>query len=258
MTESMQELVSPNRQHQMKREYRKWFSPHLNREMELLIFGDCGAPVIFFPTRTARFYDYEDWGVIEAMEEKILSGKIQVYCVDSIDEESLYCKDIPPAERMQRHLQFEKYLLYELLPLIQYQNNNPAIVSAGCSLGAYHAVNLAFRHPEYFKKVIGLSGRYDLSIKLEFFDDLFDGYWDEEIYYNMPGQYVHNINSDEQVQALQNLDIIFVVGVQDAFLENNLQLSRSLREKNIVNTLHLLEGEAHKARYWGELMEFYL
>ena len=44
----------------MNREYHKWFSPSLGRDMELLIFGDAGEPVIFFPTRTAHFYDYED------------------------------------------------------------------------------------------------------------------------------------------------------------------------------------------------------
>ncbi|MEO7767810.1 MAG: esterase, partial [Ferruginibacter sp.] len=105
---------------------------------------------------------------------------------------------------------------------------------------------------------IGLSGRYDLSLQFEFFEDLFEGYWNEDIYYNMPAQYIPNISSNEHARDLQHLDIIFVIGVEDAFLENNLQLSKSLREKNINNTLHLLEGEAHKARYWGEIMKFYL
>jgi esterase/lipase superfamily enzyme len=258
MIDSLPELAPTRKTKKIKREYKKWFSNHLQRDMELLIFGHEGTPVLFFPTRTARFYDYEDWGVIEAMEEKILSGKIQVYCLDSVDEESFYCKSIHPVDRMKRHSQFEKYLLDELIPFIRKRNKNLDLVSAGCSLGAYHAVNLAFRHPRLFKKVIGLSGRYDLSIQLEFFDDLFEGYWDEDIYYNMPGQYIHKLTNEELIAALQNLDIIFSIGIEDAFLENNLQLSTSLREKKIPNILHLLEGEAHKARYWGELMKIYL
>ncbi|MEO5892584.1 MAG: alpha/beta hydrolase-fold protein [Ferruginibacter sp.] len=258
MIESLMETTAGRKSNNIKREYKKWFSPHLQRDMELLIFGDQGAPVLFFPTRTARFYDYEDWGVIEAMEEKISAGKIQVYCLDSIDEESFYCKNIHPAERMKRHNQFEKYLLDEVMPFVGYRNKNPNIVSAGCSLGAYHAVNLAFRHPLLFKKVIGLSGRYDLSIKLEYFDDLLEGYWDENVYYNMPGQYIHNLTDAGMIADLQKLEIVFSIGIEDAFLENNLQMSRSLNEKNIRNILHLLEGEAHKARYWGELMKIYL
>jgi esterase/lipase superfamily enzyme len=258
MSDRLLELEPNLKTKKIKREYKKWFSSHLKRDMELLIFGHAGSPVLFFPTRKARFYDYEDWGVIEAMEEKILSGKVQVYCLDSVDEESFYCKHITPAERMRRHSQFEKYLLDEVIPFIRQRNKNPGLISAGCSLGAYHAVNFAFRHPRLFKKVIGLSGRYDLSLQLEFFDDLFEGYWDEDIYFNMPGQYIHNLTNEEMIGALQNLDIIFSIGIEDAFFENNLQLSRSLKEKNIPNILHILEGEAHKARYWGELLKIYL
>src|SRR5665647_1438014 len=235
----------------IKREYKKWFSPHLQRNMEFLIFGHEGSPVLFFPTRMARFYDYENWGIIKAMEEKILSGKVQVYCLDSVDDKSLYCKTIPPAERIKRHSQFEKYLLDEVIPFIKEQNKNPDMISAGCSLGAYHAVNLAFRHPFLFKKVMGISGRYDLTIHLEFFDDLFEGYWDENIYFNMPSQYIPNLTDEELIRELQNLEIIFVVGKDDAFLENNRRLSESLKKKNIPNTLHLVDGEAHKASYWG-------
>ncbi len=44
----------------MYREYHKWFSPHLQREMELLILGHAGARVLVFPTRCGRFYDYEN------------------------------------------------------------------------------------------------------------------------------------------------------------------------------------------------------
>ena len=43
----------------MHREYHKQFSQHLQRDMELLIFGHGGRAVLFFPTRMARFYDYE-------------------------------------------------------------------------------------------------------------------------------------------------------------------------------------------------------
>jgi esterase/lipase superfamily enzyme len=94
----------------MNREYHKWFSPHLQRDMELLIFGHTGDPVLFFPTRTARFFDYEDWGVIEALRRKIEAGSIQVWCLDSVDKDSFYSKDLHPAERILRHLQFEKYV----------------------------------------------------------------------------------------------------------------------------------------------------
>lgn len=242
----------------VNREHHQWFSPYLQRDMELLIFGHSGDPVLFFPTRTARFYDYEDWGVIDALEDKISNGLIQVYCVDSVDDESFYCKTISPAERILRHNKFENYMLYEVMPFAKQRNNNARFISAGCSLGAYHAVNIAFRHPQLFKKVIGMSGRYDLTHKMNFFEDLFEGYWDENIYFNMPGQYIPNMYCENQIAALRKLEIILVIGIEDAFLENNLELSKSLTHKDIRNTVYYQEGEAHKACYWGALLNRYI
>src|ERR1700683_1006266 len=113
----------PSRQDPMRREYHKWLSPHLSRDMELLVFGHGGDPVLFFPTRTARFFDYEDWQVIDALRKKIETGVIQVYCVDSVDRESFYARDVPPAERILRYLQYEKYILREVMEqLIQTLN----------------------------------------------------------------------------------------------------------------------------------------
>ena len=137
-------------------------------------------------------------------------------------------------------------------------SDNTSLISAGCSLGAYHAVNFAFRYPHLFKKVIGISGRYDLTLQLPFFNDLFDSYWDENIYYNMPCQYIANLWDEGKIKLLQSLEIILVVGKEDAFLEINHQLSESLHKKNINNILYLMEGEAHKAAYWGKLMQICL
>jgi len=196
----------------MNREYHTWFSANLQREMELLVFGHAGDPVLFFPTRTAHFYDYEDWLVIEALRRKIEAGSIQVYCLDSVDKESFYSKHLPPPERILRHLQYERYILHEVLDLVRSKNPRPTIVAAGCSLGAYHAANLAFKYPHLFHKMVGLSGRYDLTTSMEHFDDLFDGYRDENVYYNMPGQFIPNLSDEDLIRQLKAMEIIFVGG----------------------------------------------
>ncbi len=67
----------------MNREYHKWYSHRLNREMELLIFGHSGAKVLVFPTRCGRFYEYENMGLVEALRHKIEQGQIQLYCQKS-------------------------------------------------------------------------------------------------------------------------------------------------------------------------------
>ena len=55
----------------MNREYHKWFSPRLGREMELLVFGHSGMPVIVFPTSMGRFFDYENRGMIDAVRDQL-------------------------------------------------------------------------------------------------------------------------------------------------------------------------------------------
>ncbi len=242
----------------MRREYHKWFSPNLCRDMELLVFGHAGDPILFFPTRTARFYDYEDWQVIDALRKKIESGSIQVYCLDSVDKESFYAKDLHPAERINRYFQYEKYVLDEVLTLVQEKNPHPTVVAAGCSLGAYHAANLAFKHPHLFHKMVGLSGRYDLTTTMEYFDDLFNGYQDENIYYNMPGLFIPFLSDPNIIAQLKKMEIVFVVGEKDVFLENNRNLSNALWGKGIWNALHLWDGESHKARYWRHMVQIYL
>ena len=51
----------------MHREHRQWHSPALGRTMELLVFGHAGTPLITFPSSMGRFYEWEDFGMIEAL-----------------------------------------------------------------------------------------------------------------------------------------------------------------------------------------------
>ena len=242
----------------MHKEYHKWFSQHLQRDMELMIYGHSGARVLFFPTRTARFYDYENWGVIGALREPIENGWLQVYCVDSIDQESFYCFWAHPSGRINRHLQYEKYIIDEVLPLSREKNNNYFMMSVGCSLGAYHAINIAFKYPQHFGKAVGMSGRYDLTCNMGIFADLLHGYRDEQVYLSMPSQYIPNLNDHHILNELRRMDIVFAIGQDDAFIDNNKHLSHHLWQKGVSHDFHVWEGEAHKARFWREMVQWYL
>jgi esterase/lipase superfamily enzyme len=242
----------------MNREYFKWFSPHLNKEMELLVFGHAGTPVLFFPTRAARFYDYENWQVIDAIKDKINNGWLQVFCVDSVDAESFYCSCAHPSQRILRHNQYEQYIVNEVIPLIRFKNSNSFIISTGCSLGAYHAVNIALRHPDLFGKVVGMSGRYDLTIQTESFNDLFDGYKDANIYFHMPSKYMPNLTDEKILSKIRKIQITLVIGKEDPFYPNNEHLQHVLVGKGIDSILHLWEGEAHRPRYWQQMVKYFL
>ena len=92
--------AGPRPEDVVNREYRKWWSPALGRDMELLVFGDRGTPVLVFPTSMGRFYQWEDFGLVSHMAPRIDAGWLQLWCVDSIDGESFYNKAAAPQDRI--------------------------------------------------------------------------------------------------------------------------------------------------------------
>lgn len=225
--------------------------------MELLVFGHAGASVLFFPTRTARFYDYENWKIVNVLQDKIERGLLQLFCVDSVDAESFYAH-VPPADKIARHLQYERYILQEVLPLIIFRRNFTVLIAAGCSLGGYHAVNIAFKYPVYFNRILAMSARYDLTLSSQSFPDLFNGYVDENIYYNMPSMYMPNLSDPVVLDMIRKLSISLVVGKEDPFFENNKNLSATLTGKNIPHALHIWDDEAHRPYHWRKMVQLYL
>lgn len=242
----------------MNREYHKWFSPRLNRDMELLIFGHAGAKVLIFPTRCARFYEYEQLGLVRALESKLNSGQLQLYCLDSIDAETFYCYWNWPGDRIRRHLQYEDYIINEVFPLMRLKNNHPCTISHGCSFGAFHAANIAFRHPHLFQKLVALSGRFDLTQAVEGFRNLFDGYYDELVYFNTPSHFVPNLNDTSVLSHLRQMDVVMVVGEHDPFIDNNRHLSTTLWDKGVWHALHIWQGRAHSASPWRKMVPLYV
>jgi esterase/lipase superfamily enzyme len=226
--------------------------------MELLIFGHAGRAVLFFPTRMARFYDYENWGIVGALQDKIDRGELQLFCVDSVDQESFYNKHVSPQTRISRHLQYEQYILTEVIPLMNVKNGGQYFEVAGCSMGAYHAINIAMKYPWVFKKVVCMSGRFDLTRRIDDFDDLFDGYHNQDIYFNMPLQYMANQHDGYYLNTIKHLEIIIAVGETDPFKANNIEFSELLWSKGVWNSLYIWENYAHRPRYWRQMVALYL
>src|SRR5436309_1279907 len=115
----------------VQRDYIKEYSHSLGRDMELLHFGHAGTPLLVFPTSMGRFFQWEDFGMVGAISDFIDSGAVQLVCVDSVDGESWYARDRPPQERVRRHLQYEAYIVNEILPRMP-----GAPIACGASFGA--------------------------------------------------------------------------------------------------------------------------
>lgn len=242
----------------MNREYHKNWSAALQRDMELLIFGHAGAKVLIFPTRDGRFYEYENIGMVDVLRPKIEQGLLQLYCLDSIYSESFYCWWAHPSGRIQRHIAFEQYILNDVIPFMNNHNTHECIIAHGLSLGAFHAANIAFRHPHLFKKLVAFSGRYDLTLSVESFTDLLNGFYNEDIYFHTPNHFLPDLHCHEQLMHLRAMDIILVIGAEDPFLHNNQQLSEILQQKDIQHQLIIWADRAHSGYYWRRMAPLYI
>jgi esterase/lipase superfamily enzyme len=242
----------------MNREYHRWYSHRLHREMELLVFGHAGAKVLMFPTRDGRFFEYEQLGVVASLRDKIEAGQLQLFCVEGLASESFYGFWRHPADRIARHAAFEDYILDEVLPLMDEKNGHDCRIAHGCSLGAFQAASIAFRHPHLFRKLVAFSGRYDLTLPVESFGDLFGGYYDENIYFRTPSHFLPGLQEDWRLDRMRQMEIVLTIGDEDPFLDNNRHLSTVLAGKGVNHQLHLWQGRAHRAGAWRRMASLYI
>ena len=236
----------------MIREYLKDHSSRLGREMELLVFGHEGLPVMVFPTSGGRFFEFEDRGMIAALSGKIDAGQVQLYCVDSVNKESWYNKNVTPRLRIARHMQYEEYLIQEVVPLIRTRNPDPHLFAIGCSFGGFHAVNIALRHPDIFSGLLSMSGAFDLS-------NFLHGYYDEDCYYNLPTHYLPNLTDPWFFSLYRRNNYVLATGWDDQCLAQNQNLDRILSEKEIPHKLYIWDAHnSHDWPTWERMVREYL
>jgi esterase/lipase superfamily enzyme len=248
----------------MRRQYHTWFSSSLGREMELLIFGHAGIPALVFPTSCGRFFEFEDRGMVDAIHGKIDAGQVQLICVDSVDSESWYNQGAAPRERIARHMQYERYLMDEVLPLIRqtrqvhpvrhghHEKESLHLATLGCSFGGYHAVTLALRHPDVFTSFLSMSGTFDLTRFLS-------GYYDQDCYFNLPLHFLPNLSDPWYLDRYRHNNYVLATAVHDSCREENERLARLLREKGIACRLDVWGADAgHDWPWWQRMLQSYL
>jgi esterase/lipase superfamily enzyme len=238
----------------MKREYHKWWSNDLGRDMELLVFGHAGVPAIVFPTSQGRFYEYEDRDMVSAVWDKIEGGRLQLICVDSVDNESWYNRGVGPDWRIARHIQYENYVLRDVVPLIRQMNHTQHLISLGCSFGGYHAVNIALRHPHLFTGFLSMSGAFDMK-NLGFLH----GYYSDEVYFNLPLDYIPNITDHHYLERMRRNTYVLATGVQDQCWNDNERLAGAMRAKGIPVKLDVWgDNTGHDWPWWMKMEQVYL
>ena len=220
----------------MNKEQKTWRSPSLGRDMNMSIYGSGGTPVLTMPTRGEQRSQWEEHGMVDALSYQLDNEFNQLFCVDSIDDESFLNEKIEPSKRLMRQRQFESFIIEEVVPFIHEVNDIGFIIVAGVDLGGYHAINLALKHPEKFGKAIGISGVYDIK-------RFMDGYYDDDVYYNNPVDFMPNLNKKQLLFKIREVDFRLVSYTQDPRKDEAVKLSEVLRLKFVEHKLDIWDLE---------------
>ena len=233
----------------MNERYIRWHTPHLGRDFEMLVYGNGGGlPLVLFPTSFGRYFQNKDFRLIDSVAGYIDAGKLTVYCPDAIDLESFYNKSIHPADRMRTHNAYENVIVYDVFDFARREGHCSRVAVSGASLGAYHAANIAFRHPDAVCLLISLSGSFDIS-------SFFDGYHDDNIYFNSPYDYLPNMPDPWKYNHMR---IIIGTGEWDNTRSESLRLAGILTAKGIPHWLDDRKWCGHDWNYWREMLPYYL
>lgn len=171
----------------MKRELTSWYSPSLSKEMPVATYGDFGFALLLIPTAAADYLEYERFQLIDSIAHHIDSGKVKVFSINSMNNESWMNNEMQNEHKAIRHNQFNHYVFNEVLPFIK-TNTSPEtpIIICGASFGALHSMNLFLKRPDMINGVIAMSGVYDLH-------EYTKGFNDDQVYFNSPMNYLPNL-----------------------------------------------------------------
>jgi esterase/lipase superfamily enzyme len=98
-------------------------------------------------------------------------------------------------------------------------------------MGAYHAANFFFRHPDLFDVMIALSGVYRLNMFVE-------DYMDDNVYFNSPIHYLPYLDDSWDLDQYLLSEIIICCGQgawEDDMLADSLAMRQILDAKGIPN-----------------------
>jgi esterase/lipase superfamily enzyme len=217
-------------------------APGFDRPGTVIRYGHWGRPVVVFPSEQGRAWDYENNGMVGAVADLVEGGRVKLYCVDSFDAESWGDRSVALEERARRHQAYESWVTNEVAGLIAADSSGAtdAIVT-GCSLGAFHALQLALTRADLFPVAICQSGNYDPSQWYAWGDR------GDASYFTNPTDYVPHLHGDHLDWLRGRLHVVLTVG-QGAW---ETHPTRSLPSAHHMAGLLAEKQISHELDVWG-------
>lgn len=239
----------------MERTLFSWHSPALNKEMPIAIYGHYGFALLLVPTAAADYLEYERFQLMDRLAPFIDAGKVKVFSVDSINNESWLNNNMNPRDKAVRHQQWNTYIFDEVVPFIRTNTSQDTlIITCGASFGALHSMNLFLKRPDIINGVIAMSGVYDLT-------EYTKGHYDDDVYFNSPMHYMPNLTDHsilEQIRGSRHIHILTGSGAYEDPSSSG-RFARILYDKGINYELDVWGPEwPHDWNTWRAMLPHYL
>jgi esterase/lipase superfamily enzyme len=232
-----------------------WDSPELAQWMSLRRYGHDGLPVVAFPPQDGSRTDFESFGMVASVAHLIDGGRLTIISVDSVDAQSWTNQSVPIAERVARHEAYDRYLASELVPWIAERTGRDRPWTTGCSMGAYHAVNAFFRHPDAFGGVVAISGLYQLR-------DFVGETDDPGVHRNSPLRFLPDLDDPWYLERYRTASICFVCGQgawEDGMLADTRAMGDVLASKGIPAIIDVWGHDVnHDWPWWQRMLPYEL
>jgi esterase/lipase superfamily enzyme len=180
--------------------------------MPIALYGNYGFALLMIPTAAADYLEYERFQLMDHLQHFIDGGKVKIFSVDSINNESWLNNNMHPRDKSIRHQHWNNYIYNEVIPFIKANTSQETpIITCGASFGALHSMNLFLKRPDLINGVIAMSGVYDLT-------EYTKGYFDEDVYFNSPMHYMPNLTDHsilEQIRRSNHIHILTGSGAHE-------------------------------------------
>ena len=239
----------------MERYLDSWYSPALNKTMEIAMYGHYGPALLLIPTAAADYLEYERFLVLDVIKDYVESGKVKVFSINSINSESWLNNDMEPKHKAIRQNDFNHYVRHEVIPYIHSKTSEDTpIITCGASLGALHAANLYFKYPFDIAGCIAMSGVYDLTTYTK-------GYFDQDVYFNSPMHYLEKLDDDYYLPKLRQSSHVHILTGSGDYEDPDASktFSALLNHKGIPHELDVWGPDMkHDWPTWRAMLPHYL
>jgi len=239
----------------MKRDLASWYSPSLNKEMPIAIYGDYGFALLLVPTASADYLEYERFQLMDSLAPFVDGGKVKIFSINSINNESWLNNEMDPFHKGIRQQQWNNYVFNEVVPFVRNSTSpDTPIITCGASFGALHSMNLFLKRPDIINGVIAMSGVYDLT-------EYTKGYFNDDVYFNSPIHFLPQLQDHSILEQVRKSNHIHILTGSGSYEDPDAsgRFAKVLYDKGIWYELDVWGREwPHDWNTWREMLPQYL